>query len=284
MSLRRGFSLVELVIALLLTGIIGVALSRLVISQARFVAGQDGMLQSRSGVRAALNLVTGELRALTTGGLLAASTDSITVRVPYAFGVSCYPFNYGSFVSLLPGDSSIVNGAVPSGYAFRDSTGTWKFPATATVYSFNYNALGICTWLTPPVTTLAAPNWAARDIAVTTSDASGVPPVGNLMYVYQKVTYVLGPSASLPGRKALWRRVAGGTSDELVVPFDTGSGFKFLVGSRLTPRSTPPALLDSVVGVRLRLVGQSEKAPEGKSAPSRFDVTTNILFRNNRGY
>ena len=33
--------------------------------------------------------------------------------------------------------------------------------------------------------------------------------------------------------------------------------------------------------VRVRLIGQSERAPEGKSAPSRFDLSTNIVFRNN---
>jgi hypothetical protein len=35
----------------------------------------------------------------------------------------------------------------------------------------------------------------------------------------------------------------------------------------LTVRSTAPAVLDSVGGVRVRLVGQSELTPEGKSAP-----------------
>ena len=54
MSARRGFSLAELVVAMFLAGIIGLALTKLIVNQARFVAGQDGMLQARSASRAAI--------------------------------------------------------------------------------------------------------------------------------------------------------------------------------------------------------------------------------------
>jgi len=273
---RRGFSLAELVVALFLAGIIGLALARLVISQARFVAGQDGMLQARSTVRAALNVMASELRALTPGGLLAATADSVTVRVPYAFGVACQQSGGGTNVSLLPSDSSIYNVASASGYAFRDSSGTWQFKEPAAVAS------GTCSPAGPAITTLSATGWSARVVRVAPNDVRTAE--GSIVYLYQLVRYALAPSATIPGRTALWRTVLStGTRDELVAPFDTGSTFQFLVGSRLTARTTPPGLLDSVAGLRVRLIGQSERVPEGKSAPSRFDVSTNIVFRNNAG-
>jgi prepilin-type N-terminal cleavage/methylation domain-containing protein len=285
MSARRGFSLAEMVVALLLAGIIGLALARLVISQARFVANQDGMLQARSASRAALNVMSSELRAVTPGGILAATTDSITVRVPYAFGVACYQTGGNTVVGLLPGDSAIYKSATSSGYAWRDSSGTWQFVTPATVGSTN--VVGNCNLASPAITAYAATGWAAQAYSV----PGTAPAIGSLVYFYQRITYAFAPSVTLPGRKALWRRVVStgvsatstGASDELVLPFDTGSTFQFLVGSRLTIRSTAPALLDSIRGVRVRLVGQSELTPEGKSAPSRFDLSTNILFRNNAG-
>lgn len=278
MSARRGFSLAELAVALLLAGIIGLALARLVISQARFVAGQDGMLQARSAARAALNVMSGELRAITPGGLVAATPDSITVRVPYAFGVACVAALGNTVVSLLPGDSAIYRSATASGYAWRDSTGTWRFVTPATVGTLN--VFPLCLLATPPITTLSATGWSAKGFAV----SGTAPSSGSLVYLYQRITYAFAPSTTLPGRKALWRRVLStGVSDELVTPFDTGSSFAFLVGSRLTVRTTAPSVLDSVRGVRVRLVGQSELTPEGKTAPSRFDLVTSILFRNNAG-
>jgi len=267
-----------MVVALLLAGIIGVALSRLIINQARFVAGQDGMLQARSASRAGLTVMSNELRPVTQGGILAATSDSITVRVPYAFGVACFTLFGRTIVGLLPGDSAIYKSATASGYAYRDSTGSWVPRDGATVGSANLGAL--CAWANPPVATLSATGWAARGRTVSETK----PSVGSLVYFYQRITYAFAPSVTLPGRKALWRRVVStGASDELVLPFDTGSGFQFLVGSRLTVRATAPAILDSVRGVRVRLVGQSELTPEGKSAPSRFDLSSNILFRNNAG-
>ncbi len=274
MTRRRGFSLAELVVALMLAGLIGLALARLIISQARFVAGQDGLLQARSTVRAALNVMGADLRALTTGGLRAATRDSITVRVPYAFGVACQQGGGGTNVSLVPGDSSIYNTASASGYAFRDSAGVWQFVEPAAVAS------GTCAPVGPAITTLSATGWAPTVVQVSPNDLRTKE--GSLVYLYQTVRYGIAPSAMLPGRLALWRTVlTSGLRDELAAPFDTGSAISFLVGSRLTVRSTPPALLDSVVGIRVRLVGQSERAPEGKSAPARFDLSTNIVFRNN---
>jgi hypothetical protein len=252
-----------------------------VISQARFVASQDGMLQARSGVRSALTVMSGELRALTKGGLVAATSDSITVRVPYAFGVACGPFFGTTIVSLLPGDSALYRSATASGYAWRDATGTWQFVTPATVGSLNLWPL--CLLPSPPITTLSATGWPATGFTVSPK-ITAANSDGSLVYLYQRIVYAFAPSAALPGRKALWRRVLStGVSDELVAPFDTGSTFQFLVGSGLAVRTTPPGVLDSVVGVRVRLVGQSERIPEGKSAPSRFEVSTNILFRNNVG-
>lgn len=270
----RGFSLAELVVALVLAGLIGLALARLVISQARFVAGQDGMLQARSTARAAVNVMTADLRALTPGSLRAATKDSITVRVPYAFGVACQQSGGGVNASLLPGDSSLYNTATASGYAFRDSTGVWQFIEPATV------AGGTCSPVGPAIVTLGATGWPATVVKVSPNDVRTHE--GDLIYLYQVVRYALAPSATLPGRLALWRTVLStGARDELAAPFDTGSTIQFLVGSRLTVVTTPPAALDSVRGVRVRLVGQSERAPEGKSAPSRFDLSTKIVFRNN---
>jgi prepilin-type N-terminal cleavage/methylation domain-containing protein len=278
MSARRGFSLTEMVVALLLAGIIGVALARLVISQARFVGNQDGMLQARSASRAAMSVMSAELRTVTPGGIPAATADSITVRVPYAFGVACYQTGGNTVVGLLPGDSAIYKSATSSGYAWRDASGTWQFVTPATVGTTN--VVGNCSLASPPITAYSATGWASQGYSV----PGVLPPIGSLVYFYQRITYAFAPSVTLPGRKALWRKVVStGASDEMVLPFDTGSSFKFLVGSRLTVRTTAPAILDSVRGVRVRVVGQSELTPQGKSAPSRFDMSTNILFRNNAG-
>lgn len=271
---RPGFSLAEMMVALLLTGIIGVALARLIINQSRFVALQDGMMRARSGTRAALNVMSAELRAITDGGLVAASRDSITVRVPYAFGVACQQASGLTNVALLPGDSALYGTATASGYAWRDTTGAFVFVDGATV------SAGACAPPAPAITVVGTTGWSARTVTVSNNNPNT--PVGAIVYLYQRIRYAFAPSATIPGRRALWRTVlTTGTRDELVVPFDTSSRFQFLVGNAYAPQATPPAVLDSVRGVRIRFVGQSETPPEGRTVPFKFDLSSDILFRNN---
>ena len=273
---RAGFVLAELLVALIIAAIIGVALTQLVVSQSRFVALQGSIMQARGGARAALNVMATDYRMVSDGGLVAADHDSVTVRVPYAFGVACGQVSGKVIVSLLPADSASYGAATASGYAWRDTTGKMVFVEPATVTSSSTTNCTTTTITNPAITTLSVTGWAATAVSLPPG-----PPQGSVVYLYQKVQYAFAPSAQLPGRIGLWRTVLStGARDELVSPFDTSASFRFLVGSRLTARLTPPVLLDSVQGLRLVLVAASETAPEGRTNPVQFTITSNVVFRN----
>jgi len=274
----RGFALVELLVALVLAGIIGLALVRLVVMQARFTSSQDGMMQARSTARAALNVLNEEMRMVASGGVISASRDSVTLRVPYGFGIACGPFGGTRMVSLLPADSAAYASAQPSGYAWQDAAGTWHFVEPVAVSGTAALLCMIPLFTNPPVAIVTAPGWSGR--AVTVSPGAGGIAVGAPIYLYQRVTYVLTASATVTGTRALWRAVpSAGLRDELVAPFDTASRFSFLIGDTLGVVTAVPASLDSIRGLQVRLVALSNKAPEGKTAPSQFDITSSIVFR-----
>jgi len=272
---RRGFSLAELMVAMVIAGIIGVALTRLVINQARFTSAQDGAMRARSGARSALNALMYDLRQVGGRSVVAASQDSITLRVPYAFGVACVQVSGTTVVALLPPDSALYADGQASGYVWRDSSGTWRRvePATAAPTS-----TASCTGATPPIVVPSGPA-AAVAAALTPNDVATFP--GALVRVYQNIRYAFAPSVQLSGRRALWRRVlSSGASDEIVVPFDTSAHFEFLVGPMLRPRTTVPGSLDSITGIRAVLVATSEQAPEGRTQPTKFTMTSDLVFRN----
>jgi hypothetical protein len=281
-----GFVLAELLVALIIAAIIGAALTRLVISQSRLVALQSAIMQARGGARAALNVVAADFRMVGDSGLVAAAPDSVTVRVPVAFGVACGQSGGNVTVSLLPADSAtfftVINAAAMSGYAWRDTTGTFVFVQPASVVNANA-ALSSCTVLSPAVTTLSATGWTARAVTVP-SDTRRTPPAplpGTVVYLYQLVRYAFAPSAQIPGRIALWRTVlATGQRSELVAPFDSSSAFQFDTGTALIPLPSPPADLTRVYGLKLILVAASEQPAEGRTAPTTFNLTTDVLFRN----
>lgn len=272
-STRHGFSLAELMVALAIAGIIGISLAKLIVNQARFVSTQQGMMTARAGARGGFNVMVQELRMVTRGGVIAAHADSITVLVPYAFGIACIQPSGGSqAVALFPVDSATYASATLRGYAWRDSTGTWRFKEPATI------AAGVatdCSGAVPAVTVLTN----GQIVRVSPNDVTTEQ--GSPVYLYQMVRYALAPSVQLPGRTALWRTMIDlNQRDELVAPFDTNSVFSFLTGNALTVQSAVPAVLDSLRGVRVRLVGQSEDPPEGRTTPSRFDLSMDIVFVN----
>ena len=103
---RRGFTLVELLISLVVTAIIGAALVRMVVSQARFMDQQEAWRQARSVSRGGINRLFSDLRSVeAAGGMVAAAAggQDFTVRVPYAFGVLCGTAGRRYTAEPLPG-------------------------------------------------------------------------------------------------------------------------------------------------------------------------------------
>jgi prepilin-type N-terminal cleavage/methylation domain-containing protein len=274
---RRGFSLAELMVALVIAGVIGVALTRLVVSQARFVAKQDGYMKARSVARAGLAVLADELRQVGNGGVVQASVDSVTLRVPFAYGVACGQSGGTTFVALMPPDSARLASSVTAGYAWRDTAFVWRVvePATSTPVG-----LTACSTASPAIAVLSSPSAATYGVAVAPNVVATT--AGSPVYLFQQIKYVIDPSTVVPWLFSLYREVVGsGVREEIVTPFDSVTRFEFLVGSLRVPQSAVPGSLDSIVGLRVFLGGSAETTPSGMNLPPRFMVQTDIVFRNN---
>src|SRR6266513_2256038 len=104
---RRGFTLIELMVALVLFGIVGALFTRLMTVQGRFFDRQGMGNAARNVSRASLNRVVSDFRMIeATGGVIAATSTSLTIRVPFAIGVMCGDDAASTVVSLLPVDST----------------------------------------------------------------------------------------------------------------------------------------------------------------------------------
>lgn len=88
---RGGTSLVELLVALVLFGIVGAATLRALDRQARFHGGIQSILEARAQHAAAHEAIAVELRGASTssGDVGPLSDSSITFRLPVGAGVAC---------------------------------------------------------------------------------------------------------------------------------------------------------------------------------------------------
>ena len=284
----RGFTLVELLMGMTLMAILGIGLTRILISDSRFVSRQDAMMSARQGARQAMNTMVSEMAMITDGGLLNATPKLVTLRVPYAWGVLCRYSGSITTAALLPVDSLAYASAVLNGAAYRNSKNVidnFTFTDQVGVTSISVSSPGTTSQCTQDSIRAIPGSPAGKIVNITTSPAPASSLSGRIFYLYQRVTYAFANSLdpAFAGRTALFRDVAGGTIEELVVPFDTSAGFRCLVmsGANLVAVNCPPAGgVGLVRGLELRLVAASDKPPQGTKSPQRFNLTTRVVFTN----
>src|SRR5438034_9647375 len=104
---RRGFTLIELLVGIVIFAIVGALFTKLLSIQGKFFDRQGMGNAARNVSRSSLNRVISDFRMIeATGGVVAATPTSLTIRIPYAIGVMCVNATGGTDISLLPVEST----------------------------------------------------------------------------------------------------------------------------------------------------------------------------------
>jgi prepilin-type N-terminal cleavage/methylation domain-containing protein len=286
---RRGFTLVELMISMTLTVIVGAALIKLTLGQVRFMDQQEAVREARSVSRSGINRLLTDLRSIETRwGVQAAAAggQDFTLRVPFAMGIICSAIGASVTVSLLPVDNAIYDEALPgfSGYAWRNNTtGLYSnVPGVAIGggAAINCQNLGQDSIHTLQVADNLYGAPAGRIISLNGVAIMPVPARGSIVYLYRLIRYEFKASDAIPGRIGLWRTVvATGVDEELAAPFDATARVNFYTNNAVAQAAVPGNLAD-IRGLELVLNGMSERAPGGTAAPKSSLVTTSVFFEN----
>lgn len=286
-----AFTLVEILVAFTVLGILGVMFTRVILSQGRFTDQQNALRGARMVSRQAMNVLESEIRMVQdSGGIDSASTDGKTIRVlaPYRFGLNCGVFSGKTLVSMLPVDSLAAAQAKYAGFSWRDQVGIYRvvFPAAP---------LGVDS---PRVATnpLECSGSGASQAQIRTLTLSGRPgavlelappqsaaPRGQSVFLFQRITYTFKASTAFPGQYGLFRSVQGGSNEELMAPFDSTARFKYWTRAATSSVSAPPAL-GLIRGIDVVFVARSSYTPMGKTSPLKSTVVASIFFRNVRSY
>jgi hypothetical protein len=257
------------------------------VSQTRFHDREAALRSARSIARGATNVLMADLRMVQdSGGVTAinASNKSITINVPYRFGVLCGNAAGVSVVSMLPGDSASLAFAQYAGYGWRQrNTGRYRIVAsngTAPVASSNST---VCTTTAGINTISITPGSTARSGAImdiSPQIASTVGPGSPVMF-YQTITYSFAASSLFPGQYGLWRSVSGGVTEELMAPFASTARFRYYTTTDDTSRTTAPSL-DALRGVAIVLDANGSRTPAGRTTTTQAKMVTSVFFKNVR--
>jgi len=282
-------TLIELLIALIVLGLLGASMVRLMTSQLRFADQQIVTKDAREVSRSALNGLMTDIRMVDAdSGILVATSDSFTVLAPYASGIVCGPAaTGGTVIALLPYDSASYAEGGYAGYAYIDTTTTGT--QFSQVYQYNFNA----TSPTRMDSAYAANNTPCQSgtdrVGIFHPGAVIVQPTAPAQARYQsamlfrKVTYAFRQSTSIPGKRGLFRTIAGGArgSEEMAAPFDPSAGFSYFLYTGATVASASGATTHMIRGIQLRVNGIAERTVPGTSSSSTTaPMTTAVFFKN----
>jgi prepilin-type N-terminal cleavage/methylation domain-containing protein len=276
---RRGFTLIELLVGIVIFAIIGALFTKLLTVQGRFFDRQGMGNAARNVSRSSLNRVVSDFRMIeATGGVIAATSTSLTIRIPYAIGVVCKNSAIGGTVlSLLPVDSTTYAEADFYGYAWRNfQTGVYAYvenpaarftgdPADCVAVNITTVSQGKTVRITPTVPANAG--------------------LGTPVFLYGRVRYEFKASNAVPGKLGLWRTSlltnGGEDSEELVAPFANTAHWKFFtVNGGSVAQANAPANLADMRGLELHLDGTSETIAAGQISAEQAPFTTAVFFKN----
>lgn len=275
---RRGFTLIELLVGIVIFAIIGALFTKLLTVQGKFFDRQGMGNAARNVSRASLNRVVSDFRMIeATGGVVAASPTSLTIRVPFAIGVMCANAGAGTVLSLLPVDSTTYANAGYYGYAWRNfQTGAYSYVENPSTEVAGDPAVCVA----QQITTVQN----GKVVLVTPALPAGGG-LGTPVFLYSRVRYEFKASTAVPGKLGLYRTTispgGGEASEELVAPFAATASWKFFTLNGGAVASTnPPANLADIRGLELHLDGISETIAPGQLQNEQAPFTTAVFFKN----
>jgi prepilin-type N-terminal cleavage/methylation domain-containing protein len=295
---RAGFSLVELVVAITILSVIGVALSKMIIGQSRTFQIDNGARRARMTGRSAMNILTSDFRMVQDYGAIdsidTANNRWIDVRVPVAFGIVCEA-NAGNVVlSVVAVDSFQVASSKYAGYAVRNSsTGLYGYSNAGASDTIKVTDASRCHGgIGAP--SIAADTWPTAGRRGKVYLASPAPPAGATVgapaFVYQSVRYQFDTSTVYSKRYGLFRKIRGrGNTDtlteELIAPFEGSARFRYYTNpwtTKDTVTTTAPANLNTIRGLQIYLPAQASDTVPGATKPRKATTTFSVFFKNVR--
>jgi prepilin-type N-terminal cleavage/methylation domain-containing protein len=228
---RNGFSLIELLVAITITAILATVLFQLLVGQGKLTSLSSAQQEVQQNARGALEIIAADLRATPSGGISQAAANSVTMKVPKAFGIICSSAvdeMYAAF-PVVP-STTIPTGTVdsPMGVFKYDSiTARWD---TADVAGYRSTV----TQVTYMGTSHAAcnANLLAGTPAIYRFQGSHFPVggAGTLIAPFDVVQYSVATSAVSGSSDPLWvvrGNTASGSNQPLAGPVPSTSSLQF---------------------------------------------------------
>jgi len=274
---RLGFTLLEALVAMLISTLLVSMVASIFLVQNEFYADAVKKTTLHEGVRSAVALVSSELRGIPGGGIVVAEADSVTFRIPLVVGGVCGKSGSETFI-YFPTGGQAIDPTLVRGYGVRDDTGAWAF--TPAAWSSIYRPSG-----TMPSQTC---RWAGADTTGATAEfyrldglvASPGLQAGDLVMLYMERTLRLGPSDLDSRSTGLFTGSAGGGMSEFSSGLTPASSFRYRLLNQHNWRTRVAGRnRERVAVIRFSAHGAAPSSRVGRDSLT-FNLTSTVFLRN----
>lgn len=296
---RRGFTMIELLVSLVLLGLISAALYRVLVNNQRLYMAHTQRIELAQNIRAAGSILPAEFRELDAfdGDIIAMAPTRLELRVMRWLSFVCVPPLMGG---ALNGVQMVIRGGAPGQPMYFGSREPNVFLDTMLIYydgdpttrQDDFWARGTFNAIPNAPTTCPDPNPPGPQPAVRVNftlnllglglNAVNAIPVGAPVRGYEHVVYQLyqpgGDTSSYVGFQP-----ANGTMQPLIGPvLANGLTFQYFdVNGNVTANRFNVARIDITVRARTTAAVRSGEAPRATVVDS---VVTSVALRNNRRF
>jgi prepilin-type N-terminal cleavage/methylation domain-containing protein len=288
---RAGYTLIELLIAIAISGLLGVGVIGFLQRQQNITDFQSARQSVQQNARGAVELLSKELRAVPPGAIRTAEQNRIQFLLPRVWGVLCDTIpttGSGNHWVLFP------TGTFPADFPTTPSLAPdWGIAIPAANGSWSTSGISSVSTGTPTCNasfTVAAGGWEARRINY--ASLPGGVAVGTRVFLYQTITYEAGTDAGMGGDHVWLKRNIGSGSTEAIAgplgPEATASSVGLVFGytcrnKRLTiaPGNGGTTGFPLLTAVSIRVQMESERVA-GTGRPIQSDSTV-VQLRNASG-
>ncbi|MEX2467083.1 MAG: prepilin-type N-terminal cleavage/methylation domain-containing protein [Gemmatimonadota bacterium] len=252
-----GFTLVETLIALVLSSIVIVLVSTTFLVQNRYQALQVLRAAVHDNARSATDVVVGELRSSPPDGIILAGNRTLTVRSPVALASVCGRSGlFGTVVDLhIDGGVAGIETDEIAGVALHDpGSGDWDYARAP--WSFldagNTGSSVRCEGNGADTTAAIADFHAVRRLYLLFGFTE-TPDVGELVMLFRETTFTIRPSDLDSMSLALFREPYGEAAVEFASGIDTTAYFQYRLGGTSYQDTVDAGSVDDIDAVRIVL-------------------------------
>jgi len=296
---RRGFTMVELLVALVLLGLVSAALYRVLVNNQRLYMAQTQRIDLSQNIRAAANILPAELREIDAaeGDIISMSPTKLEIRAMRWIGFVCVQPVLGGALNPV---TMVVRGGVPGAPLFFGARGMNITTDTMLIYydgdptsrNDDYWARGTFTGVAPVVQNCPDPIVPPQQGRLVTFNlnllglglnAAGAIPVGAPVRGYEHVIYQLYQPAG-DTSYYIGFQPAGGSMQPLVGPLLTnGLTFQYYAADgSVTAVKNQVARVD--ITVRARTISAVRGGGQAPAATVVDSISTSVALRNNRRF